>query len=277
MVGIRAGVWEGSYKYANGKQANTSATLLFVTVSFSVVGRGQDEAGPFDISGTYARDNSFTWNKVYSGKSPHTDIYTGKFNTDASIEGNWKQSNNAEPGGSFKLSPKVEDAPELSADWISILIDQMQRAGRGEPSVFSLDEEKNLVWKNLSIQEIKVILGNISVPQYPDVLRIYYQTYRVAIQIADDSERNAVRHAFWQIALVNKFGAGTADKLGQAHEVGRPGTTEDNRVDELNNKVAQQYAFTHPGSDPLQAANMLWATKKLHGYSDHVAHPHDEL
>ena len=74
----------------------------------------------------------------------------------------------------------------------------------------------------------------------------------MAIQITDDSECNAKRHAFWQISLAQKFGLDFAKKLRDAHEKGRPGTGEDNCVDALNNAAALKYAADHPGVDPRQ-------------------------
>jgi len=276
MAGIWSGVWEGSYTYGEGKQDNTAATLLFVPASLTVVGHGADLYGEFSLSGKYDRSNNIHWTKTYIAK--YSLLYTGKFETDASISGNWEyEKPSTQKGGTFKFHPKKEEPADLSSDWITILIDQMHKAIGGEPSIFTLGKD-NLVWKNLSIDEIKVIFHRLSPPQFPDVLKIYYHTYRLAIQIADDSERNAKRHVYWQIALVNKFGAAFAKELGDAHEKGRPGTDEDNRVDELNNAVALQYVKQHPGVDPLTAANTLWTEKKLHSYQvAHPSHGHDEL
>lgn len=101
----------------------------------------------------------------------------------------------------------------------------------------------------------------------------------MAIQIADDGERNAKRHAFWQISTMQKFGENFAKEIGNAHERGRPGTKEDNRVDDLNNSAALQYAKDHPGVDPATAANQMWSSGLLADYNDKVApeHTKDEL
>jgi hypothetical protein len=157
----------------------------------------------------------------------------------------------------------------------------MGRAYKGQPSIFGIGEQ-NLIWKNLSSQEIWVIFRSLKTSQYDQVLFIYYQTYRLAIEINDESERNAKRHAFWQIALVNAFGEDFAKKLGDAHEKGRPGSDEDNMVDEFNNKVALDYARKNPGTDPRNAADILWQEKLLKGYSDVPPHgpvrwTHDEF
>lgn len=108
---------------------------------------------------------------------------------------------------------------------------------------------------------------------------VYYDTYRMAIEIADDGERSAKCHAFWQILLVQKFGEDFAKKLGEAHEKGRPGTAEDNRVDEINNAAALKYATDHPGVNPAQAADAMWSDGLIVGYRDAVApeHTKDEL
>ena len=77
--------------------------------------------------------------------------------------------------------------------------------------------------------------------KYYDAIMVYYETYKMAISIADDGERNAKRHGFWQISMFQKFGETSAKEIGDAHERGRPGTAEDNRVDDLNNAAAIQF------------------------------------
>lgn len=165
---------------------------------------------------------------------------------------------------------------------IKIMADQLGKAVKGEPSVFSpgiWPFGDNLLFKNLSYEEVKVIRAELAVSQYYDVVMVYYETYLMAIQIADDGERNAKRHAFWQISLVQKFGLNFAKKLGDAHEKGRPGTAEDNRVDDLNNAAALKYAAEHPGVDPRQAADIMWSEGLIVGYKPDVApeHTKDEL
>jgi len=280
MVGIYSGIWEGHYKYHDGKQSNTSATLVFIQAGLLVVGHGHDEAGDFDIDGKFDRNNNIHWTKKYE---KYTLTYNGKMDaSDTVISGTWvydKPKPNQQ-GGTFHLHAKKEDPADLSDSWITIITGQMHKAVSGEPSIFT-PSDQNIIWKNLSLQEIHVIFNRLgpNPPQIPALLKIYYHTYKLAIQIADDSERNVKRHVFWQISLVNKFGADFAKALGDAHEIGRPGTDEDNRVDELNNAVALDYAKKHPNSDPLTATNELWKSGKLHSYR--VAHPspprHDEL
>ena len=110
-----------------------------------------------------------------------------------------------------------------------------------------------------------------------DVVMVYYETYRMATQIADDSKRNAKRHAFWIISLVQKFGQDFAKKLGDAHERGRPGTAEDNHVDAINNAAALNYAAEHPGVDPRQAADTMWSEGLIKGYRDVAAPQHTQV
>ncbi|KAL9986115.1 hypothetical protein ACROYT_G000195 [Oculina patagonica] len=165
---------------------------------------------------------------------------------------------------------------------LKIMADQLQKAVNWEPSVFSpglWPFPENLLFKNLSYAEIDVIRQKLYPSQYYDVIMVYYETYRMAIQIADDGERNAKRHAFWQISMMQKFGLDFAKAIGNAHEIGRPGTKEDNRVDDLNNAAALKYASEHPGVDPATAANTMWSESLLSDYNDKVApeHTKDEL
>jgi hypothetical protein len=268
---FRSGEWVGWYKYPDGKQTNTSAVIFFFPGH--VAGYGNDEVGDFYINGAISGTH-LTWDKQYVGK--HLVKYDGNL-ANGSITGKWDIPGSW--GGPFQMSPREPLAPrspppdeqDLPTSWINILIDQMKKAVKGEPSVFSPGFAPfgvNLLWKNLSIQEIRVIFQKLRTTEYSDVLQIYYHTYIYSIQIANDSERNAKRHVYWQISLYNRFGATFAKQLGDAHEVGRPGSDEDNRVDELNNQVALQYAATHPGSDAKKTAELLWSQGKLHGYAD---------
>ena len=153
--------------------------------------------------------------------------------------------------------------------------DQLIKAVKWEYSVFSpgiWPFGKNLLLENLSFEELKVIATELSLSQYYDVIMVYYDTYVMASQIVEsaDGERNAKRHAFWMISLAQKFGNTTAIKLTDAHEKGRPGTAEDNRVDAFNNAAALEYAENHPGVDPKQAADWMWESdsgrRRLKGY-----------
>ena len=168
----------------------------------------------------------------------------------------------------------VKDDSGSLSQILRIMSDQLDKAWKGEPSVFSLSPYKNLLFKNLSMQEVRVIGAELSITEYYDVLMIYYKTYLMAIQIADDGERNAKRHAFWQISLAQRFGVDFAIKLGNAHEEGRPGTAEDNRVDEINNKNALEYNAGHPGIDPKEAADTMWEERLIVGYKKDVAPEH---
>jgi len=279
--GMHSGTWGGYYE-ESGKHFPTSTAFFFFPGH--AFGIGHDNVGEFRLEGTLNSSFHLTANKTYTkfnaGEATvhHPIKYEGSFERDGTIDGKWSTSEFKPYSGSFKWVPQDENPASLTPDWIAVLIDQIQKAYKGDPSVFSPGVSPfgdNLLWKNLSYDEVKVIGAKLPPSKWPTLLAIYYQTYKLAIGIADDSERNAKRHAFWQIALVNAFGAQFAKELGDAHEKGRPGTAEDNRVDELNNQVAVQYALTHHGSDPLKAANDLWNTKKLHGYSDHPKH--DEL
>lgn len=159
---------------------------------------------------------------------------------------------------------------------IKIMADQLGKAVKGEPSVFSpgiWPFGSNLLYKNLCSEEVKVIHAELAVLQYYDVVMVYYDTYLMATQIADDGECNAKRHAFWQISLVQKFGLDFAKKLGDAHKKGRPGTAEDNCADALNNEATLKYAAEHPGVGPRQAADTMWNDGLIVGYQPDVRGP----
>ena len=158
-----------------------------------------------------------------------------------------------------------------------IMTDQLVKAYNTESSVFSFGHwpfsAPNLVLKNISYEEIRVIRMELSVMKYHQVIEVYYKTYKycMAIQTDDPSELNAKRHAFWQLLLEKRFGEQFAKKLGEAHEKGRPGTPEDNRVDDYNNEVAIQYARRNPDfNDPAEAVNAMWSQGLLEGYKDSV-------
>lgn len=166
---------------------------------------------------------------------------------------------------------------------IGIAVDQLNRASKGEHSIFSFGywpfTGRNLFLKNVSAEERQVVVEELGISDYYNVIMVYYRSYQMAIVIADDSERNAKRHAFWQISLVREFGEDIAKKLGDAHERGRPGTEEDNRVDDFNNTAAIAYAHKFPNKDPLTCANDMWTGGLLAGYEPAIEpeHTHDEL
>ena len=186
------------------------------------------------------------------------------------------------PISKLLVSEDAEDLDALKKIW-EIRTDQLKKAVNREPSVFSpgiYPFGENLLYKNLSYEEVKVIGWRLHPKDYYDVIMVYYDTYKMAIRIADDGKRNAKRHAFWQISMMQKFGESFAEEIANAHEKGRPGTAEDNRVDDLNNKAARKYARDNPDIDPATAADQMWSTGCLYGYSDiKVApeHTKDEL
>lgn len=161
---------------------------------------------------------------------------------------------------------------EVSDSMWEIFLNQLLRAAKGEPSIFSLGFYpmngvpflgQNLLWHNLSFDEVQVIVSKLRVNQYIPCLKIYYQTYRMAIIITDDNERNAKRHVFWQIAMAQSFGEAFAIAIGDAHERGRPGSTADNDADAYNNKLALDYWRKNPQVSAIDAANKLWNDKAL--------------
>ena len=178
------------------------------------------------------------------------------------------------------VSSRKEVTEELAFDapkkiW-EIMKDQLSKAVNLEPSVFSpgiYPFGENLLYKNFSYEEVKVVGWKLYPKNYYDLIKVYYHTYKMAIKITDDGERNAKRHAFWQISMMQEFGESFAKEIGDAHERGCPGTAEDNRVDALNNKAALDYARDNPGIDPATAANNMWSTGRLYGYGDKKVAP----
>lgn len=153
-----------------------------------------------------------------------------------------------------------------------IIAEQMEKAVKGESSIFTSPYSKdatNLITKNLSGEEVWVIVTRRSPMEYLEVLMIYYETYKMATNITGgDGERNARRHAFWQISLTQRFGREFAEELGKAHERGRPGTGLDNYVDEKNNAAARKYAEENPGVGPYLGNYDMWTKDLLLDYND---------
>ncbi|MDE9545927.1 DUF6973 domain-containing protein [Xenorhabdus bovienii] len=166
----------------------------------------------------------------------------------------------------------TSDSAFFGSEIFSILVDQLKKAAAGEPSVFSLGYSQgyesfwggeNLIWKNLSYEEVTVIVSWLTPLQYKDCLMIYYKTYKMAIEIADNDERNAKRHVYWQISMAQAFGEDFACAIGKAHEEGRPGSEADNLADDFNNEKAISYYKENKYNDALKAANYLWDSGKL--------------
>ena len=172
------------------------------------------------------------------------------------------------PGSQFHQLAVTDGVPKI----VSIAYDQFMKAFRQEPSIFSLGiwplGAENLLWKNLSRQEVAIIVSDLlpTPSRVLDCLMVYYGTYQLAIQIADDSERNAKRHVYWQVEMCRKFGKDFAKRLGDAHEAGRPGSTLDNQIDDANNAAALAYCLNNPTVDGATAANILWSNGQLQGY-----------
>lgn len=152
---------------------------------------------------------------------------------------------------------------------VEVIADQIVKARNSEPSIFSppVRGYGNLVYDNVSSEEWEAIQKHISWLQKYTIFKVYYATYMFAIHIADSSERNAKRHAFFIIYLMKEFGENTAKEIAEAHERGRPGSQQDNCLDEMNNKAAIKYAKDNPGVDPADGAHEMWSTGLLVGYN----------
>eukprot|EP00026_Physarum_polycephalum_P009572 Phypoly_transcript_09700.p1 GENE.Phypoly_transcript_09700~~Phypoly_transcript_09700.p1 ORF type:complete len:300 (+),score=37.97 Phypoly_transcript_09700:274-1173(+) len=292
-----AGIYVGWYEQ-DGKHHNMKCALVFFSdpgtdhfaggghgmggpSSFKpahVAGAGNDQGGNFTIEGTYTTGNDaghMEFVKKYDNNVAWK--YTGSFSGDSKIHGEWQTGHKFELDPQ-KIAPRADD-PALHY-YMEIFKSQFKKWQADEPSIFHLNQQKNLVGKNLSTQEMWVII-TLGPSQWLPVLNCYARVYAYASQIPDDQtgEKNAKRHAFWMIDVVNTIGVDNAKRLGDAHEKGRPGTDEDNRVDEINNKVAIDYAQKHPHSDPRTVAEQLWNQGKLEKYRDGKPHHkgHDEL
>lgn len=170
-------------------------------------------------------------------------------------------------------------APGTNDGSWDILVNQLVLAYNGQPSVFAVGyypeseypfSGTNLLWKNLSFNEVEVIVGHLDFSQYQKCLMIYYHTYKMAIEIANNDERNAKRHVFWQISMAQAFGETFALAIGDAHEKGRPGSATDNAADEYNNEVAINYWKNNPNTSPSEAADYLWRSNKLHSIQEEL-------
>ncbi|MFD5632586.1 DUF6973 domain-containing protein [Streptomyces sp. NPDC127077] len=97
-----------------------------------------------------------------------------------------------------------------------------------------------LVGKNISYEEYQVI------PSTPSTSSV-------------GSQQNAVRHVYWQCLLKKRLGEEFAVAMGEAHELGRPGSDADNRADEINNRIGLQLADDVKSEDDcLQRAREMW-------------------
>lgn len=153
---------------------------------------------------------------------------------------------------------------------ISVIAEQLEKLVQGEPSIFSpgiWPFGPNLLYKNLSWEEIKAIYNNVPWEKYPAVLRHYYATYKFAINIANDNECNSKRHAFWIIYMMRDLAEKITREMGNAHERGRPSTAKDNCIDALNNEAAIKYAKENPNVHPADGAQDMWTRQLLVGYS----------
>ncbi|KUL24435.1 glycoside hydrolase family 18 protein [Streptomyces regalis] len=119
-----------------------------------------------------------------------------------------------------------------------------------------------LVGKNISYEEYQVIL------KYPanlfHWLGIHRRVFQVVEHMTDAEEQNAVRHVYWQCLLKKRLGEKFAVAMGEAHELGRPGSDADNRADEINNRIGLQLADdVESEEDCLKRAREMWAAGEL--------------
>jgi hypothetical protein len=179
-----------------------------------------------------------------------------------------------EPTGDRRLM-----APGIADGIWDILVDQLVLALKGQPSVFAAGyypesawpfSGTNLLWKNLSWEELRVMGGQLLFSQYKQCLMVYYTTYKMGIQIADNDERNAKRHVFWQVSMAQAFGEAFARAIADAHEKGRPGSAADNAADAYNNEMALSYWQKNPTATPSEAADYLWGSQQLQAVQEEL-------
>lgn len=153
---------------------------------------------------------------------------------------------------------------------IKIMAEQFMKFLNNESSIFSFgiwSSAPNLVLHNLSGQEMKVIYYDIPWKNLMAVFRVYYNTYKFAIEIANDDERNSCRHAYWIISMMQEFGEEITRKMANAHEIGRPGSHQDNCIDAINNEASINYAMKNPHVHPAKGARGMWNRGLLVGSS----------
>jgi len=113
-----------------------------------------------------------------------------------------------------------------------------------------------LVGKNISREEYEVIL------RYPQNLfhwlGIHRRVFQVVEHMTDAEEQNAVRHVYWQCLLKKRLGEEFARAMGEAHEIGRPGTPADNAADEINNRKGLELADLVESEDECLARAQEW-------------------
>ncbi|WP_181383867.1 glycoside hydrolase family 18 protein [Streptomyces sp. NWU339] len=119
-----------------------------------------------------------------------------------------------------------------------------------------------LLGKNISKEECDVIR------RYPqnlfNWLGIHRRVYQVVEHMTDAEEQNAVRHVFWQCLLKKRLGEEFAKAMGEAHEIGRPGSDADNLADEKNNVIGLRLADEVASEDDcLQRAREMWTAGQL--------------
>jgi hypothetical protein len=139
------------------------------------------------------------------------------------------------------------------------LVTDIKEKGFIEASKFYYE----LIGKNLSLEEWKVILS--SQPHNTvSIVMVYAEVFKVIEHMTDAEEQNAVRHVLWQCLLKKRFGAELATKLGEAHEIARPGSDADNKADEINNEKGQKLADeVLSAPECFQRAREMWAAGEL--------------
>jgi hypothetical protein len=176
---------------------------------------------------------------------------------------------------SFMWSSAPSDPPPMGtrtyhefitalAQELTALADRLDSSGYG---VFGFSEYVRWFGKNFSAEEYDAV-KNADIP-VDRVLFVYALVYFEVRHMTDAEEQNAVRHALWQCYLKKAFGADLATRVGDAHEVARPGTDADNKADEINNVKGQELADRVQA--PYQcfaAAHQMWERGELQTRTD---------
>ncbi|WP_444543370.1 DUF6973 domain-containing protein, partial [Mangrovihabitans endophyticus] len=231
------------------KRFIATTTLLFaagIALLAAVAFRLRNSPQPVAVAGLTAA--------MYAGLEPRTAAWVSGFM--------WGSSP-AEPPpmGTRTYHEFITDL----ARQLTSLADRLERSGYG--AFDSIPDYVRWFGKNFSEEEYNVVRdANIPVDR---VLFVYALVYFEVRHMTDAEEQNAVRHALWQCYLKKAFGADFATKVGDAHEVARPGTDEDNRADEINNVKGQQLAdqVTAP-YECFDAAHQMWEKGELQSRTD---------
>ncbi|MEU1693009.1 glycoside hydrolase family 18 protein [Streptomyces hirsutus] len=136
------------------------------------------------------------------------------------------------------LADNLADTSENMAAY-SRVMSQLEKSLL-EKGPAALDEYVWLIGKNVSGPEIYELLKR---PQ--NIIRwagVHVEVLQLVKHMTDPEKQNSIRHVFWQCLLKKRLGEEFARAMGEAHELGRPGSDADNAADEKNNEIGLRLA-----------------------------------